>query len=168
MSIRLLSLALMVVFVSGGVAGAADEQAAVKQTVLNYIRATAEGDFEARGRLSTGMAEYYNARPGTSRFRFHQAFARTFVGLGRIELKKDLATVVVRFDAKDLTRLMRRAARARLRKLQPDPKTRRRMERHIRKWAPLQAQRMSRLRVWLVKKDGRWLILRVSGATRSR
>jgi len=168
MSIRLLPLALMVAIVSSGVAGAADDQAAVKQTVLTYIRATAEGDFETREKLSTGMAEYYNARPGTARFRFHQAFARTFLGLGRIELKKDLAKVVVRFDAKDLTRLMCRAARARLTKLQPDPKTRRRMERQIRKWAPLQARRMSRLHVWLIKKDGRWLVLRVSGPTRSR
>lgn len=168
MSIRLLSLALMVVCVSGGVAGAADDQAAVKQTVLTYIRATAEGDFETREKLSTGMAEYYNARPGTARFKFHQAFARTFLGLGRIEFKKGLATVLVRFDAKDLARLMRRAARARLRKLQPDPKTRRKMARHIQKWAPLQARRMSCLRVWLVKKDGHWLILRFSSATRSR
>ncbi|MBU1741362.1 MAG: hypothetical protein KKC37_07430 [Proteobacteria bacterium] len=84
MSIRLLPLALMVGIVAGGVASAAvDDQAAVKQTILNYLQATAEGDFEARERLSTGLASHYNARPGTARFQFHQAFARTFLGLGR-------------------------------------------------------------------------------------
>lgn len=169
MSIRLLPLALMVGIVAGGVASAAvDDQAAVKQTILNYLQATAEGDFEARERLSTGLASHYNARPGTARFQFHQAFARTFLGLGRIEIKKDLATAVVRFDRRELTRLMCRSARARLMKLHPDPRTRRKMERHIRTWAPIQARRMSRLRVWLVKKDGRWLIHRVSRAPRSR
>jgi hypothetical protein len=161
-------LALVVVAGLWNASRSADEAPSVRQTVLTYIKAAAEGDFEILDQMSTGPARNYNAHPGTARFEFHQAFARTFIGLGSVKIKKDLAAVLVRFDPRDLTRLLRRAARARLKKMHPDPQTRRRMETHIRNWAPIQARRMSRLRVWLVKKDGRWLIHRISPAARRR
>ncbi len=155
-------VALWVVASVFGPARARDEAQAVRRTVLIYIEAAATGDFETLDRLSTGLARDYRSHPGTARFRFHQAFARTFLSLDRIRIKKDVARAEVRFDPKALTRVLLQAARERLARRHLDPRTRASLERRLKSWAPRQARFLSRIWVWLVKQEGRWLIHRVA------
>jgi hypothetical protein len=149
-------------------AGARDDVRDVKQTVLTYVEAAATGDFETLDRLSTGLARDYRYQPATARFRFHQAFARTFRSLGRVRIMRDVARVEVTFHVRALTRVMLNAARERLTRRHVNPRTRAAVERRIRSWAPQQARLLSRIWVWLVRQEGRWLIHRIAPVNNPR
>jgi hypothetical protein len=162
------AVALWLVVSVFGPARARNEERAVRRTILTYVEAAATGDFETLDRLSTGLARDYRYHPETARFRFHQAFARTFLSLDRVRIRKDVARGEITFDAKALTRVLIDAARERLARRHLDPRTRAKMERRIKSWAPSQARFLSRIWIWLVRQEGRWLVHRVSPATPRR
>ncbi len=165
----LTALAVALLFALGTVGlvgcGGSSSADSPQATVKSLFKAAAKGDVDGMKKFLTGKALTGLPKPDSPSFGMVKTFGQAFEGVEDVKISGDKATAMVKLSADAITKMIvelaMKQSKPMLDKIQ-DPKAKAKAVDKMKAQAAAMAQKMSKMPVSLVKKDGKWLVTKMT------
>ncbi|MBU0515655.1 MAG: hypothetical protein KJ621_12875 [Proteobacteria bacterium] len=166
---KLAALTVTLLFALGSVAlvgcGGSSSADTPQATIKSLFKAAAKGDAEGMKKFLTGTALTGLPKPDSPSFKMVKAFGSAYEGVEGVKISGNQATAMVKLSADAITKMIvaeaMKQSKPMLDKIK-DPKAKAMAMDKMKAQAKAVAMKMTKMPVSLVKKDGKWLVTKMT------